>query len=528
MGLLQNIRNSLSRPNGKRKPGVIREIIGRVASVSISWINRWRLTSTVDQTLVDAEFWDAARRGKAEGLELSAPLLNPIYSKITAWALGRVPKFVFENETTQGLFDEWLEENHADLLKAYEESLALGNLYVLINADLTVTLLPPDIVEPIVNPQDYSQIEGWRVTEVYAHPQNPADVMRMTDEYYDDARFIIRSFNGATGTPKRYSNLIGRIPLTPIRNNRGVNEAYGRPEAEGVLCVLYKYNEVLVHAVEGNKHQGHPTPVIEEMGNAQAVKEFIETFGRAVKYRDEDGIERTRTVVDFDSDQLLTLGNTAKFKWASPQPFMADTTALLGLFFYLIVQYSELPEFVFGTAIASSKASADAQLPTFTRFIEKKQAAMRQWLADIAETVTAYMSLVHRGVQMERPTIQFAPLTNTEGALTLQTLQWAYAQGLVDKETALRLAPIDVDDIPGTLRKAEDEQAAAKDAFDTTVDQTIAQQERKFADPAPIDPNAETPEDQSTVRDSIDAPDWPAPARTPSRNAARLPVLIGS
>jgi hypothetical protein len=521
MGLLQRMRDSL-RPGpprkgkGKPSPGIIGEIIGRVASVSIRWINRWRTSATIDQTLVDAAFWDQARRGKVPGLELSAPLLNPIYSKIAAWSLGRVPKFVFENRKTQELFDEWLEENHADLLKAYEESLALGNLYVLINADLTVTLLPPDIVDPLVDAADYSRIEGWRVTEVYPNPDNPADVMRMTDEYYADERWMTKSFNGATGSPKRYKNLIGRIPLTPIRNNVGVNEAYGRPEGEGILNVLYEYNDVLKYGAEGNKRQGRPTPVIEELGDAAAVQAFFAQYGRRTTYRDENGVEQEKTVIDFDSDQLLVLGNTAKFKWSSPQPFMADTSALLGLFFYLIVQYSELPEFVFGTAIASSKASADAQLPTFTRFIEKKQAFARKWLADIAETVTAYLSLIHRGVQSERPTIQFAPLTNTEGKLTLDTIIWARKEALMDKETALRLAPVDVDDIQGTLRKAEEEQAAAQAAQDARDEELmVAQLEKKAADEE-TSPDDES-EESEAVSDSLKVPDWPSrPLRVPA------------
>lgn len=507
MGLIQRIQETLPAP--------IREIIGRVSSISTYWTNRMRVTPTIDWTQVDAAFWDRVRRGRVEGLELSAPLLNPIYSKIAAWALGQAPKFRFQNARTQEAFDGWLDDNHAILLEAMEESLALGTPYLLINADLTITLLPPDVVEPIVDPEDYSKLIGWRITEVFQNPDMPGDIMRIVDEYYADRRVVTRWHKGKP-TSKTYKNLIGRLPIIPIPNRRGINEAYGRPEAETLLKVLYEYHDVILHAIAGNKKQGRPTPVIENLGDEKTIQAFFKQFGRTYTYKDEKGKDQTGVRVNLDSDNLVVLGGTGSFKYASPAPFMGDVSKLLELFFYLIVQHSELPEFIFGVSIASSKASADAQLPTFTKFIEKKQSLSRRWLLEVAEIVTAFQSLVEYRVKQERPTIQFEPLTTTEGALTLKAVSWAYAQGLLDEMSALTLLPIDVDDPAAVLKKAKEEAEARQAAFDQQVDDEIAQQEKRLQDPA----EDEAEEDEATPDDETAEE---ADLRTA---AARLKVMV--
>lgn len=521
MGFWNTLRETLTRPALKQKGaprrGIFSEIVGRVSSLTTYWTNRWRTSATVDLTQVDAGFWDRARRGMIPGLELSAPLLNPIYSKIAAWSLGQAPTFKFQNAATQKGFDDWLDTWHPSLLEVMEESLALGTPYLLINADLSVTILPPDVVDPIVNPDDYSQIIGYCVTEVFPNPQNPADVMRITDEYYVDKR-IVTTYHRGTPTVKRYKNLLGRLPILPIPNKRGVNEVYGRPEVEALLTVLYEYNDVLKYAIDGNKKQGRPTPVIEKMGTPEYIEAFFAQHGRPYTYTDENGQQKTGYRIDFDSDNIIALANDATFKWASPASFMGDVSKLLELFFYIIVQHSELPEFIFGVAIASSKASADAQLPTFTKFIEKKQSLSRRWLIEVAEIVTGYLSLMQLRVKVERPAIQFEPLTSADGKLTLQSVMWAYKMGLMDDLTALTsLTALDIDDPRAVLRKAREE-AEARQAEDDArnEDLMIARAERKLASNEDNDAQADDatiPDDEDEMEEAITAADWPARQR---------------
>jgi hypothetical protein len=92
-----------------------------------------------------------------------------------------------------------------------------------------------------------------------------------------------------------------------------------------------------------------------------------------------------------------------------------------------------------------------------------RQADMRAWLIEIAEIALAYLSIVQPGITADTPTLQYEPITDSDGNLTLSTLTWAYGEGLIDDRTALTLAPIDIEDIEGVLaqakREAEERQA---------------------------------------------------------------------
>jgi hypothetical protein len=171
---------------------------------------------------------------------------------------------------------------------------------------------------------------------------------------------------------------------------------------------------------------------------------FWDTYGISESQTLPDGTTQNNTTLNIDLNEMLTLSGVSRFSYESPASFMADVKDLLGLLFYLILEHTELPEFVFGNAISSSMASAETQLPVFVKFIEMTQGDVRSWLVDLAEVVLGYLSVTTPGVQVITPTIQFEPLTDSDGNLTLSALTWAYGEGLIDDTTALMLSPLDI------------------------------------------------------------------------------------
>ncbi|MDX2076023.1 MAG: phage portal protein, partial [bacterium] len=381
-------------------------------------------------------------------------------------------------------------EYHSKLIEAYEEALALGDCYLLINGDLTVTILPPQVVMPILAKDDYSKIIGYRITEIH---QNPYTFSRMTItndytatervrtvsvdvEVVENNQYRVRRDTLKTQT---FKNVIGKIPIIHITNDAGSDERYGHPVAEGLLHAMYRYDEVFEYAISGNKRQGRPTPVIEEMGDVDQIENFWAHFAKTETYIDDNGETQTQRVMDFDADQMLTLGGGAKFKWASPASFTTDTQNLLELLFYLILQHSEIPEFVWGNAIASSKASAESQMPPFTRFIEKKQGQVTRWLNQVLDVALSLIRTYETSIpQAETASIAWMPLTNADGALTVQAVQLALEKGLIDGETALRLLPLDIEDPNAVIEKAKAEQAEANEEFDRRQEALVAGQRR--------------------------------------------------
>ena len=448
----------MKRQSFWRNPiGSIRELIGSADRYSFRWDDdaAYKVTVTQDAHIGDYAFWDRARKGKVDKLTIAGAFLKPLESKISGWALGQMPKFSSENSNLVEKAGDWWKENHASIMKGAKEALGLGDCYMVFNGDASITVVQPHVVEELVDPKDWSKIIGYRITEVYSHPTQLSSTQTIRDDYYANKRVRTVYQDGAQVSKTTYINPLGMVPVIPIHNNAAGTEVRGRPEGESLLGILQWYNDVVVAGLEGNIRQGRPTPVMEDMTPAQ-IEFFWDTFGENETYYDSAGEQQVRKIIRFVSDNLLT--TAGKFKYAQPGSFAGDTEKLLGLLFYLILQYTEIPEFVWGNAIASSKASAESQMPPFSVFIESKQMAWLEWLKPLMALVVKYLSIFEMGIaEDEKVDITFAPLTTQDGKLTLDAIETGLKHGLLDRETALRLMPLDVDDPKDVLNKVDAE-----------------------------------------------------------------------
>jgi hypothetical protein len=414
-----------------------RELIGAPGRLRVGTRGLWASFPTRDTAQADYRFWDRARRGRARGLELSGLFLKPLGSKVAAWVLGARPVW------TPGALDAWWAANHAAILRGYEESLDLGDCFLIVNGDLSVSVVPPHVVEPLLDGE--GRALGWRITEVYQAPDG--DRTTIIDEYTAEARTrTVR--RGMSVKTEVYPNVSGCIPVVHIANLAGADEVFGRPEGEALVAALQRYGDVFDAALKGNIRQGRPTPVIERMGSAEQVQKFWERFGRTETTTLPDGSTETVEVIDFDPDQLLTLGGEATFGYKAPGSFSGDTQTLLNLIFYLVIEHTELPEFAWGGAISSSKASAETQMPPFVKFIEKKRGAAASWMLELARVALAYLRLIEPGLQRDPDVdtanlgITWPALTERDGRLLLDTLSWAHGAGLVDDAGAKKLLAV--------------------------------------------------------------------------------------
>lgn len=413
-----------------------------------SW---WKPTN--DWGRSDYEFWRAAYYCRTRGLEISGLFIKPLCSKVAGWTLGRAPNFKLENEASREALDNWWETHHAHVLKAFRQALKQGDCFLVVNSDLSTTLVRPDAVDPIVADDDYTNIIGWRVWQVLQHPER-FDRQSIIDEYYIDRRVHRVERNGVPIQETVYPNLIGRLPIIHIANQTDEGETFGHAEAEALIEVLHRYGEIFEAAIEGNKLQGRPAAIL-NFATIQDLNVFDEANATFDTQTLPNGrTERTKTYnVDLNG---LIVTSGAEFHYESPGEFTQDTERLLGLMFYLILEHTEIPEFIFGNAIASSKASAETQMPVFEKFIEERRGQVGEWLLELAQIVLGYLSLIEPGVTTEEPSLQWHKLTQ-DGRLTLDTITWGLTEGLLDRRTALMLAPVEVEDIDQVLETAQGE-----------------------------------------------------------------------
>lgn len=450
---------------------IISELIGRARQTFVSYfVNRRPWRSTVDRTKADYEFYDQARRGLSRGLEISGLFLKALSSKTASWVMGRPVQWKMDNPKQQEALNEWFQDNHSDVMFSFEECVALGDYFIVVNPDLTLTPVTPNLVDPIVADNDYGEIIGWRITQRFDHPTEIGRYMIEINEYYADRRLRWTEFENQSmreDSPEVFPNLIGRIPVIHMANNRMSNETYGQPEGAGLVAttksVLHRYGEVLDAGLDGNLIQGRPMPVM-KFNNTQDLIAFRQKYVDVESRQLEDGTTQNVDYFSFDPNQLLLVAGD--FEFAQPGAFAGETEKLLSILYWIFLEYVEIPEFVMGTAIQGSRASADTQMPIFVRWIEKKRSQVRGWIMELAEVVAAMQALVTPGLRAmpsEGLNLVWEDLTDEDGQLTLSTLQWAFAEGLIDRETALQLSTIDVDDVQAVLKKAKEERDEARD-----------------------------------------------------------------
>ncbi|MFN8451034.1 MAG: hypothetical protein U0521_21265 [Anaerolineae bacterium] len=198
--------------------------------------------------------------------------------------------------------------------------------YLVVNGDLSVTVVPPHVVEPMID--GAGVVVGWRITERTEDSglrtenltPDPSPLRRegrqaqsfgtitIVDEYTAAGR-VRRVMRGSvTVRTEHFANLTGVIPVIHVANRWGADEFYGRPEGDALIPALQRYGDVIDAAIRGNIRQGRPTPVIEKMGTAEQVRKFWEKFGRRETQTLPDGSRRAVDVIDFDPDQLPDAG----------------------------------------------------------------------------------------------------------------------------------------------------------------------------------------------------------------------------
>lgn len=484
---------------------VLPELVGDAERYEFRWYDKRRLSyaPTRDARVGDYAFWDRARKGRAGGLEIAGAFLKPLENKISTWAIGMMPKFKTENDELASLVAEWWSINMPKLLRAMRESVGLGDCYIVFNGDSSLTVMQPHVVDNIVDPDDWSNVIGYRITESYSHPDING-LQTIQDDYYADRRERIIYMNGMEVRRRRFPNPLGIIPVVKIKNNASPDEENGRPEGEALIKILEWYNDVFVAALEGNIRQGRPTPVI-ETDDMEALASFWEKFGVNETYTDQEGNQQVKKVIKFNSDSLLTV--IGRFRYAQPGSFAGDTEKLLGLLFYLILQYTEIPEFIWGNAIASSKASAESQMAPFARFIEGKRAEL-SWVRELLKIVVMWYSMMNVGIREDDVvSIEYPELTNEDGRLTLDAVSTGLREGLLDDETALRLMPLDIDNPAAVIEAMRlqneeemdrlDARRAAQSARDVDMEPEPADNSEEPSPPVPAETVSEAEEDYS-------------------------------
>lgn len=466
---------------GKKPMATVRtrvaEIIGRVA-VAGSTLWQGLGFGSIDQTTPDYIFWDKFRRGKSVGFELVGVLAKPICQIVAGWVLGSgidakltTPEGA-EKDTdpvhyTNTLLERFLARIHGLLNTLVEDLYGLGNQYVIVNNDSSLSVPTPNMVDMEQDPLDYRTIIKCTIT-------TKLDKATIKDVYTADTRVISikitdkaleERFQGggwvAIGSgeyQQEFVNLLGKIPVVHFANDRSGNETNGRPIYEGLLHLFRRYSVLLAKMIDGAEIMGNPLPVFEGLDN---VEETVEAVTEPIDqtFTNPDGTQGSRRRINWDSLPALFIGKGGSFKFAAPPGgFTDDIKNVLKLLFTLILEFTRIPEGMWGTELSSARATFTEQMKTFYAYIESRRVALagmgaddvlgdeaRGGLLELLDLWLRARALIDTRVVIAPVTLDFQALSDEDAALLQQSVKDAFTNGVITKVTYAKQLPFVVD-----------------------------------------------------------------------------------
>lgn len=432
---------------------VVQHIIGRSVSGVIDKL--WQYTGkTLDQTQPDYEWWDKFRRGKKSGFEIAGNLAQGLIETVTSYVIGRgfymslspVEDRRMQNKVkyTNKLLRKLFMALQSLLLTFYEDGLALGDNYLLVNPDGTIEVIVPNIVTPI---REYGKVIGYRV-EFYD------DDIEIHEEFYADRRerTTVKTVDGRqVKTVETFPNLIGRVPIVHFANDKATNETYGRPFYESMFTLFRELDAQTTKGLQGGKVAGNPMPVFENLENPQETIEL--NAGDSETWTDEDGDSRTQNRISWNTLGALFLGVGGKFKFAGPPVgFSKDIIDLISVVTMFIQHRTHAPDHVLAGSETVTEGDVLGKNPAWVRYIEGRRDKFAGLAEDeelgivakggLHEFVQVWLrtrALTDSRVYVGATVVHWTDLTKEDEQLTFEKIKWAHSRMQISDKQALEL-----------------------------------------------------------------------------------------
>jgi hypothetical protein len=436
-------------PIKKNKTVSIQEVIGRYILGFLNW-RRWWFGKSIDETVPDYEWWDRFRRGLIRGFHFSGLFGKAVTQILSSWVMGTgftirtATSSAVKDTYTEGLLQLFCAHHKARFLRMVEDLFALGDQYIIIHTDGSLEFPSPETVE--IDFDVDSAHKPYRIRFIWT-----LQGVLITDEYTAFDR-VLTYRKGEDVRQETFDNPFGEIPIVHFTNDRGTNEVFGRPMYEAAYELLARYDTLFEAATEGGELSGRPIPVFEGMENPRQTVAMNSSSGMDDEYLDNQGglVRRVRMV--FDRFSTLVIGKGGRFHFASPSSgFTSDIKAVLKLLFLLFLDFTRIPEGVWGNELSSARATLREQMETFFKYIDSLRTLLQGTIArpelSLSENSEGFMNvlrlwLVARG--FIDPKIKMISFELVWPQLSLETsenvrawTQWAYAQGFIRRSTAL-------------------------------------------------------------------------------------------
>lgn len=422
---------------------------------------------TIDYTRNDYDlyrslYYGVSIGGKAQDMLIGAMFAKPIVNTTAGFAMGEGISVNLDEKysETQQKINDWIEDNSSTIQSFVIHGLRDGDSYLYIDEYGNLEEFDAKTVTPVIDPMSGLLI-GYDVEERYEtvdsnnnkekivvvkqyrtdsvkytqYPDNQAERKNGT-VIYNKVYTVDGAITPTEGQDIYQGDLAPRpLPIIHFANDVEPRSIYGNSELLNCLMGIRNYHAIVANATKGVINNANPIPVMKGVKNAEQI----------AKQSNKGETEDTDRI-NWSPDTILFLENPeSDAKYIQANGFMDDTGKLLEYYFSLIVEASETPEFVFGTAVKSSLASVSEQAPVVAQKATRKR---QQLLNPFTQMVESY---VDRKIRMSDPLflklknesydieIAFPDIINEDKTMTLNTVKYLNEAGILSDETALEL-----------------------------------------------------------------------------------------
>lgn len=429
----------------------LRRAVGEISVLRSNWPSGWgwqyMSPYRLDSSRVNYTLTRALYRNVDDRYKLGAGFARPIVD--TAAGFMGAPHFDFQSDpdAAQALendMDRWV----GKILRINRNSVRDGDQFVRLSyvqtkldpqkREFRLQLIPPEWVTPIPDPIT----GGWQKL-VIRYPVIKSDEQGRKEADYT----ITETLTATTRTVEVDSrapadiraameiseiNPWGFVPVVHFKNEDEETQLYGASDLEPVEPFMKAYHDVMLMAVQGSKYFSRPK-----------VKFALKDVGAFLKNNFSEE-ERNSGKLKFADKEIFMLQDDDDAAFISANAGTEGVATLLKFLFFCVVDVSQTPEFAFGTAVSSSKASVSEQMTPLSRKIRRKRGLFEEPYGELASMYLAMWAKVNlRSLDTYQADIgwdELSPRNDKEVADTIlslsQGLSLAVENGLMSGEAA--------------------------------------------------------------------------------------------
>lgn len=439
----------------------VAEIIGRTThGAQASLLKSRTAVKTVDDTIPDYEFFDGLRRGKKRGYALGSLFAKRVENIYASWVMGdgvfvtlkesgdkadeTDPKTYTENELT-----DFISEELTTLIELERDKFGLGDQYVIVNADASLSVPSPDTVLVDRNPLDYRDVISVTIT-------TKLDEVTIEDKYEPLLRTLTFKYSNQRVDVFVFENLFGVIPVVQISFGMSANETSGHSVHEQLVPIYDQYDETIFKQLDGAKLIGTPMLAIQGLEDLTGVVNLNEPQDTTT-YFDKDSNEVNQQQLNIDENAVLLIGKGGQALFvAPPTGFTSDTQQALKTLFLMLLEHTGIPEFIWGSQISSGRSSSEVQMQQWSRDVTGMRRFDEKWLKKLCGLWLEARAFVDPQIVVEELAVAWPELLGEDAELLLKKLQMALDATLLTREQTLELLDL-VEDAAAAVAQAEEE-----------------------------------------------------------------------